>query len=174
MAYQQLPLVIVDSPAGYQTFNTLAENAAAVREALLVEHGSVESPGSPQVPNFARLGRHDIHEIARTVGKTYLYTTSSSGGVGAALKWTGVGIPFVIRFAAGQYILPVIGLSNFWGKASPIATASDTVIDPQVRPFTPSATNGNSQGLWVTTYQHNGTAFVAADQEFTFALYGDP
>ncbi len=178
MAWSKLYKVIVDGPIGYQTMNQLADNAADIRTQMLAEHGDVEylpgiaKKGAPTV-DYHRLGRHDLIEIPRTVAITAL-TFISTTQLGVELKWNGVGIPSVTKLAEGEYELPVLGLSTFWAKVTTQGGSTVTYLEPQVRPFYPSAANGSGAGLRVYTFGLVGGAFVPTDMPFAVALYGEP
>lgn len=181
MAYVKLFKVLVDSPLGYQSVNQAADNFADIRTQLSVEHGTNEygaSFGLWGVLNGAGfglkydlIGRHNLPEIPRSVGYAATYLAAF---VVNAFRWAGPGIPYVIRNSAGNYTVPVVGLSSFWAKVSQVGSASVTNLEPQVRPFYPAATNRFTVGLNIITYQLSGAALVATDMDFSIALYGTP
>lgn len=178
MSYVKNYLVVVDGPIGYQTINQIADNAAEMRTQMLVEHGDVEYlPGVARkgAPAFDvhQLGRHDLEEIARSVGYALLYAQSVTT-VGMGMQWTGPGIPSIWKVGTGDYLMPVVGLSSFWATAAPVGGSTVTYLPPQVRPFYASAANGNNSGLRINTYKLDAGDFVAADMSFTIALYGAP
>ena len=184
MAFQKLFYVIQDGTLGYQTVNQMADNQADFRTQMLVQHGSSDpnafgrlfKPGGAAVPDYHDLGRHDMVEIPRSVAQTYLFLLNASQvpTIGAGMLWNGSGCPTCWKVDVGQYLLPVVGLSSFWAKASPLVGSSITPLEPQVRPFYASSGNGGNNGLWVSTYQLDAGDFIPADQAFTLALYGKP
>lgn len=188
MAFKKLYKVIQDGCLGFQTVNQHADNCADLRTQLLVQHGSNDhamygtiagfnSPGGalpPAAVDYRRLGKHNLPEIPRTVLQTTLYlaNTSTVPQIGSEVIWGGPGIPMCWRIGVGQYLLPVIGLGLFWGKATALVGASISGIEPQVRVLYSS--QGGNNALSVTTYQLDTGDFVPADQSFTLALYGIP
>lgn len=178
MARVKLYKVVVDSPIGFATINQLADNAAELRTQLAVEHGTLE-PGARggfgrREIDYTALGRHNLTEIPRSVAHAISFTSSPAGGTSAMLQWVTAGIAGIWRVGTGDYMLPVIGLPYFWGKASVVSDLSATYLEPQVRPFFPSASNGYNSGLRVSIYALSGGAFSAADASFSLALYGTP
>ncbi len=184
MSFKKLYKVVPDEGLGFQTLNQAADNNAEMRIQMFVEHGdrepgvfrSVAAPMGltrpPVLPDYARIGRHDLVEIPRTVSNLSLYLTPSLS-VGTQLGWSGVGVDSIWRIGVGEYLAHVVGLSSFWAIPCGLVGASVTSLTPQIRPFYPSASNNNNAGLWISTYALSGGAFVAADSVFTFALYGE-
>lgn len=182
MSFVKLYKVTQDSPISYQFANQLADNQSDLRTQLQVQHGDEEyipgifSIGGP-ISDFHRLGRHDLDEIPRSSGRTALYIQSSpSTGVtlGIAFTFTGPGIPTIWKIADGDYLLPVVGLGTWWAKVSQYGGSGTNYLEPQVRPFYPSAANGNNSGIRVTTYRFDpGTTFFEPyDSGFSIDLYG--
>ncbi len=180
MAYRKLFKVVVDSPLGLQTINQLADNATDLREQLLVQHGGLETT-SPL--NLLRLGQHNLVEIPRTVGQTYLYDIQPSSR-GIAMSWTGPGVEGVWRYSTGIYSVNVIGLSNWWLDATALCDDyAATYLKPLVVPVYPTAANPNFNAAFIATYALGdavttpvGTTrdFVLTDMAFSFTLYGEP
>lgn len=179
MAFSKLYSVVPDGAIGYQTLNQAADNNAELRTQTFVEHGTREpgTPGgltrNPSAPDYARLGRHNLLEIPRTVSQMQLYLLPSLT-IQTSLVWTGVGINSVWRWSTGVYLAHVVGLSTFWATAVALAGSSVTYLPPIVRPFYASATNGNNAGLWISTYSLDTGDFVPIDSAITLALYGSP
>ncbi len=170
MAYVKLYKFIGDSRLGYQTVNQLAANVDEMRTAMYVQHGG-EEPAAQDA--FDRLGHHNITEIPRGVANLITYSTGLLA-IDAKFTWTQPAMPSVWRVGIGEYVVRVVGLSEFWGKVSCFGSSGTTYLEPQCRSFYPVATNGFNAGLHIWTYVLSGGDFVANDVPFSIALHGIP
>lgn len=178
--FERLYKVITDSPVGYQTINQFAENQQELKDRLAAEHGTagfeklplLQRGGPPVGFDYKGLGRHNAQEIARTVGAVQL-TLSPTATIGVQLAWAGPGIPLVWKIGTGDYLLPVVGVTNFWAHVPPFGSATIVYLPPQVRPFFPSAANGNNTGIRVRCFKLDAGDFVPADSAFFLTLYGE-
>ncbi len=186
MAFSKLYTVVQDSPLGYQTVNQMADNQADLRTQLLVQHGYSDpnaftgigkviggTPAAP--PDFHLLGRHDMTEVPRGVAQTLVFSQFAGFGVfSSGLSWTGPGIASVQWLSTGVYFLPIVGLSTFRAKVTPLVAVGVTAIEPVVRQMFASTLNGPLTGLRVALFKLSAGDFVPDDQPFTISLYGDP
>lgn len=179
MAFVKLFYVIQDSPVGYQTVNQLAANTKDLHDRLETEHGTVEylpgvlQKGGKPVFDFNVLGRHNTEEVPRSVGVAEL-ALAPAATIGVSFNWAGPGIGAVWKVGTGDYLIPVVGLSRFRAKVSHRGSSTIMYLPPQVRPFYPSAANGNNVGIRVRFFKLDAGDFVAADNSFSIALYGTP
>lgn len=186
MAFKKLYRVVQDSPLGYQTVNQMADNHADLRTQLLVQHGYSDPDGfagigkviggtPPAPPDFHLLGRHDLTEIPRGVAQTLVFSQFAGFGTfSSGLAWTGPGISSVQWISTGIYFLPVVGLSEFWAKVTPLTAVGVTPLEPQVRQMFASTLSGPLTGLRVVLFKLSAGDFVPDDQAFTIDLYGNP
>lgn len=177
-AFSKLYKVTQDSPVSYQYVNQWADNQQNLRELQLVEHGDNEYLPGSQVPaapglDFHSLGRHDLDEIPRSVGQATL-KLAAGYTINVSYDWTGPALPSIWRVDVGVYWLVVKGLKTWWAKVSQRGSGSITYLEPQVRPFYASSTNGGNAGLRLYFYKLDAGDFVPADNSFSIALYGKP
>lgn len=171
MSFVRLYKILADSPVGFQTFNQAGSNLDEMRTQMFVGHGENELGYGQSLVDYSRLGRHDLKEVARTVGNAVL-TTTAFLAPDVGIGWTGVGIPSAFRIAAGDIYMPVIGLAQ-WFVDGVTLVGTGTYLPPQFRSFYAGSANGSFSGLSVRTYALNAGTFVATDVAFSFALYGN-
>ncbi len=186
MSYLKLYKVTQDGAVGYQTVNQLADNAADLRTQLAVEHGTVDPSifhpkvaggfgNRPPLIDYHGLGKHDLQEIPRGVAQTLVFSQFAGFGTfSTGLAWTGPGISSVQWISTGVYFLPIIGLSSFWAKVTPLVAVGVTALEPQVRQLYSSTIYGPVNGLQVSLFKLDAGDFIPDDQAFTIALYGTP
>lgn len=187
MAFVKLYKVMQDGAVGYQTINQLAENAADLRAQMLTEHGGYDpsvfhssvatgfGPPAPAPIPYDQLGHHNITEIPRGVAQTLIFSQFAGFGTfSTGVAWNTPGITSVQWVSTGVYFLPVVGLSTFWAKVTPLVAVGITALEPQVRQINTASYMGTISGLRVSLFKLVGAAFVADDQAFTVVLHGNP
>lgn len=167
MSYVKLPFANENYVLGYQTINQSRDNLDAVHDGFIAEHTDANR----------RVGQHDTQNIPRDIVQVYGLTSLSlfiptqinvSGG-----RYVSAG--GAVRAGVGQYFIPILGLSEFWGQPAAKVTSSASIPLIVARSYYPTAlpAQGLGQGITITCYEMSSGALVATNFDFTLAVYGN-
>lgn len=167
MSYVKLPYANENYVLGYQTINQSRDNLDAIHDGLLAEHSEANR----------RVGQHDTQKIPRDIVQVY-GLTSLSPFIPTQLNVSGaryVSAGGAVRAGIGQYFIPILGLSEFWGQPAPRVTSSSSIPLIVARSYYPTAlaAQGLGMGITITCYEMSSGALVATDFDFTLAVYGN-
>lgn len=168
MAYSKQPKLCTDAVFGLRQFNAAADNAAASKAYLDVQHGTDGSGGHP----WTRLGAHNEGRIARTVFRVYV--TTFRGQVQFSVELEGPALLGVERYDVGKYGVNVANLAEYWLMVTPEADATSDLrwIQQELSELAANAPQGWLLTLW--DQASAGAGLTEADYSFGGQILGLP
>lgn len=172
MAYSKLIYCNSDHILGFQTVNQARDNLDSVFSAMDVEHVALDI-----INGYRALGQHDSELIPKDVikiqGASAIF--GSFQPTNLLTIESGQYIFRGFRAAAGQYFLPLEGLSTYWGEA--VASVTSATPKPLLicrSNFTSSTAASQGPGIYVACYEMGTGAMVLTDFDLTLTVYGVP